>query len=169
MFLRELGFALVLLLATSAYLLHSRGNKEHAVKHRKYFVAAALFVGMLVAVLDGFYVMSEGYEKLSVGSYISVTVISYAVYRIFLLVPEKIAKYARWLSVGVLSCFIFFGAYENYQQYKYITTVSICLPRSEYSGAAVTVEHETEMHRVFNLPFIDYCIDRETGEQRKLF
>lgn len=169
MLLRELGFVLVLFLATAAYLLYSRRNKKDGARNRKYFVAAALCAGALVAVLDGQYVMSKGNEKLSFMAYLSFTMVSYALYRALLLAPEKNAQYFTRCGIGLLASFLLLGACGNYQQYKEITTVSVCPQQSVYSDAAVTVERETEMHRVLNLPLIDHCIDKETGAQKKRF
>lgn len=169
MLLRELGFVLVLFLATAAYVLYSHRNKKDGPRNRKYFVAAALCAGALVAVLDGQYVMSKGNEKLSFMAYLSFSMVSYAIYRALLLAPKKNAPYFKRCGIGVLASFLLLGACGNYQHYKEITTVSICPLRSAYSDADVSVERETEMHSVLNLPLIDHCIDKETGAQKKKF
>lgn len=169
MLLRELGFLLVLFLATAAYLLYRHCNKKDAAKNRKYFVAVALLAGALVAVLDALYAVSKGHEKLSFMAYLIFAMVSYAIYRVILLAPKKNAPYFESCSIGLLASFLLLGACHSFDQYKEITTAPFCPPERACSDTTLTQEHETEMHRVFNLPLINYCLDRKTGEQKERF
>lgn len=175
MLLLQLGLAFILLAALGLYCLYARTKSKVSFKDRLVFIAATYVSGLIVVLLDFRYVkydpqhISFDYKFEIFDAVMSYTVFASLLVLICLpvlfLLP-RFRKYPVMIFSGGLFCFLAYGIFINGLWYVRFTTARECVEKTDIAELRV-VPQDTEMHRVFNLPVIDYCIDKETGEPRR--